>query len=95
MAAKVVVLRRNIAGHHRPGSDNRVPGYGIVNARLTYAPEGRAWDVSVSAENLLDKFYWYQIGPARSTLDQTVTDNRTGSPARPRELAVTFRRNFN
>jgi iron complex outermembrane receptor protein len=76
------------------GNDNRVPGYGVVNARLTYMPEDEKYEVSIEAENLFDKFYWYQIGPARSNLDLSVADNRTGSPARPREIAVTFRKNF-
>jgi iron complex outermembrane recepter protein len=78
-----------------PGSDNKVPAYGVVNARLTYVPEGGKWEVSVLAENLFDKFYWYQLGPARSNLDGSITDNRTGSPGRPREVSLTFRRNFN
>jgi iron complex outermembrane receptor protein len=83
-----------------PGSDNQVPAYGVVNARLTYVPEGGKWEASLEAQNLLDKFYWYQLGLARSNNPDpasylTVTDNRTGSPGRPREVALTFRRNFN
>ncbi|MEO6185682.1 MAG: TonB-dependent receptor [Steroidobacteraceae bacterium] len=78
-----------------PGSDNKVGGYGVVNAQVTYsAPDGK-WDLTASADNLLDKFYWYQLGAARSTADRSVTDNRTGSPARGRELTLSFRRNFN
>jgi outer membrane receptor protein involved in Fe transport len=72
----------------------------VVNARLTYVPEGGKWEASLEAQNLLDKFYWYQLGLARSNNPDpasylTVTDNRTGSPGRPREVALTFRRNFN
>jgi iron complex outermembrane recepter protein len=77
-----------------PGSDNKVPGYGLVNARITYAAEDDKWNLTLSAENLLDKFYWYQLAPARSNIDLSVADNRTGAPGRPRELALTFRRNF-
>jgi iron complex outermembrane receptor protein len=80
-----------------PGSENRVPGYGLMNARLTYTPEGAKWDVSLQAENLLDKFYWYQLGPVRSNNPATgfgITDNRTGAPGRPREVSLSFRRNF-
>ncbi len=78
-----------------PGSANQVGGYGLVNARVTYTTEDGKWDLAVSAENLLDKFYWYQLGSARSNLDGSLPDNRTGAPGRPREVAVTFRRNFN
>ena len=34
-------------------------------------------------------------GVATATDTLTVTDNRTGTPARGREIAVTFRKNFN
>jgi iron complex outermembrane receptor protein len=77
-----------------PGSDNKVPGYGILNARISYTPADEKWDLSLQAENLLDKFYWYTLAAARSNIDNSVTDNRVGSPGRPREVSVTFRRNF-
>jgi iron complex outermembrane receptor protein len=79
----------------RPGKDNKIGGYGIVNARVTFVPESGNWEMALSAENLFDKFYWYQLAAARSTVDGSVTDNRTGSPGRPREVALSFRRNFN
>jgi iron complex outermembrane receptor protein len=81
-----------------PGSDNQVPGYGLVNARLTYTANEGDWAVALAAENLLDKFYWYQLAPARSNnnaLGNPITDNRTGTPARGREVSLTFRKNFN
>jgi hypothetical protein len=52
----------------------------------------------LQAENLLDRFYWYQLAPARSNNPATnfgITDNRTGAPGRPREVSLMFRRNFN
>lgn len=76
------------------GSANKVPGYGLVNARLTYEPEDAKWSLSLAAENLMNKFYWYQLAAERSNVDGTITDNRTGSPGRPREVALTFKRNF-
>ncbi|MBK6672719.1 MAG: TonB-dependent receptor [Proteobacteria bacterium] len=79
----------------RPGTDNKIGGYGIVNARVSFVPESGNWEMALSAENLFDKFYWYQLAAARSTVDGSLTDNRTGSPGRPREVALTFRRNFN
>jgi iron complex outermembrane receptor protein len=78
-----------------PGSLNQVGGYGLVNARITYATADDKWNLSVSAENLMDKFYWYTLAPALSNVDGSLPDNRTGSPGRPREVALTFRRNFN
>jgi iron complex outermembrane receptor protein len=76
------------------GSDNKVPGYGLVNARISYAPDNNKWELALTADNLLGKFYWYTLAPARSTINGATTDNRTGSPARGREVALTFRRNF-
>ncbi len=76
------------------GSDNKVPGFGLLNARISYSPESEKWDLSLQAENLLDKFYWYTLAAARSTVDGSVTDNRVGSPGRPREVSLTFKRNF-
>jgi iron complex outermembrane receptor protein len=76
------------------GSDNKVPGYGFANARISYSPEDNKWELALTAENLFDKFYWYALGPARSNINGAISDNRTGSPARGREVALAFRRNF-
>jgi iron complex outermembrane receptor protein len=77
-----------------PGSANKVPGFSLVNARITYESGDGKWNLALSAENLLDKFYWYTIAPERSAVTGLPTDNRTGSPARGRETALTFQRNF-
>jgi len=76
------------------GSDNKIPGYTIANARVSFSPGSNKWELALSADNLFDKFYWNALAPARSTLNGAVTDNRAGSPARGRELALSFRRNF-
>ncbi|MEJ0035676.1 MAG: TonB-dependent receptor [Gammaproteobacteria bacterium] len=76
------------------GSDNKIPGYTVANARISFSPEDNKWELALSAENLFDKFYWYALAPARSNINGGVTDNRTGSPARGREVALSFRRNF-
>ena len=76
------------------GSANKVPGYGLVNARVTYESPDSKWFLVLSADNLFDKFYWYTLAPERSALTGLPTDNRTGSPARGTEVAITFRRDF-
>lgn len=76
--------------------ENHVGGYGIVNARINFATGDGKWNVALIADNLLDKFYWYALGPARdSTTGSFAVDNRTGSPARGREIALSLSRNFN
>lgn len=77
-----------------PGRDNEVPSYTVANARISYAPEDNKWELALAADNLFDKFYWYTLGPARSNINGALSDNRTGSPARGREVALSFRRNF-
>jgi iron complex outermembrane recepter protein len=77
-----------------PGIDNKVPGYGVVNGRLTYAPNSGKWTVSVAAENLFNRFYWYQLSPYRDTISGLVNENQQGVPSRPRTILATFERSF-
>jgi iron complex outermembrane receptor protein len=73
--------------------DNIVPSYTLVNARLTYTSPDAKWTAALSAENLLNKFYWAQLVSATDAAGAQ-TFNRTGVPGRPREVAVTLRHNF-
>ncbi len=41
-----------------------MPGYSLMNARITYETGDGKWNVAVSVENLLDKFYWYTLAPS-------------------------------
>jgi outer membrane receptor protein involved in Fe transport len=72
-----------------------VPSYTLVNARLTYAAPHCKWNASLSAENLLDKFYRAQLTQALQSDRTATTYGRTGVPGRGREVAFSFRRNFN
>ncbi len=66
---------------------NVIPGYDLFNARLTYETDKKDWSVAFSVTNLFKKFYWYSFSAPGG---QTVP----GSPGRPREWAITLRRNF-
>ena len=81
----------------------REPGYSLFNARLTYAPTGAKWNVSVQALNLFNKFYWEQLGaplslaggatvPSANNLSPAVA--QAGTPGLPREWMVSFGFNF-
>ncbi len=72
------------------GSANKVPGYGLMNARLTFETGDGKWNLALSVENLLDKFYWYTLGPSVALSLDCLPDNRTGSPGRGREAALTL-----
>jgi iron complex outermembrane recepter protein len=88
--------RSNGAQYLPQYDENQVGGYGLVNARINYATGDGKWNVALIADNLLDKFYWYALGPARDSVTGSfAVDNRTGSPARGREIALSLQRNFN
>ena len=63
----------------------KVDSYTIANARLTYRSPGEAWSVALEATNLFDKYYY---------VNKFATFYVDGQPGRPREVAVTVRRNF-
>ena len=74
-----------------------MPSYGLVNARLTFEPAGGSWQVALSANNLFDKFYWQQLGSETirgGALDGYPTYARVGTAGRPREWALTVKKNF-
>ena len=81
--------------------DDINPGYGIYNARIAYDPPSGDWQLALSVLNLTDHFYWQQLGSATSRVPGSPLASgapsvgRVGTPSRPREWAVTFRKNFN
>jgi iron complex outermembrane receptor protein len=72
-----------------------VPDYTLVNGRVTFMSADSTWSMSLEANNLTDKFYWINLGAERQANGITTAYNRTGTPGRPREVALTLRRNFN
>ncbi len=73
--------------------DDIIPGYSLVNARLTYNSADRKWTAALAAENVFNKFYWYSLASA-TNLDGSPASDRQGGPGRGREVFVTLRRNF-
>lgn len=81
----------------------RLPGYSLFNARLTFAPQGAKWNVSLQAQNLFNKFYWQQLGsplslaggatvPSANNLSPAVA--QVGTPGLPREWMVSISASF-
>jgi iron complex outermembrane recepter protein len=73
------------------------PGYALVNARLTYESANGHWSAALEAQNVFNKFYWIQLGPALTQNPDGTTSpfyNREGVPSRPRVVALTLRRTF-
>jgi len=65
------------------------PGYGLLNATLTWQSSSGNWEASLYATNLTDKVYYIAMDNNLSTYNSV-----TGEPGRPRELLFTVRRNF-
>ncbi|WP_126172297.1 TonB-dependent receptor [Altericroceibacterium xinjiangense] len=68
---------------------NRIDGYSLFNARLTYDSPDRDWSLSAAVTNLTDKFYY--TGVAENIGSFGVV---TGNPGRPREWSISVTRNF-
>ncbi|MCW2381101.1 iron complex outermembrane receptor protein [Sphingobium sp. B2D3B] len=68
---------------------NQVEGRTIVNARLTYRDVAEDWQLSLEVTNLTDRLYYDGLFDNRGS-----TQSIQGRPARPREWAVTIKRNF-
>ena len=70
--------------------DADIPGYTLVNARLTWAPSNGEWLVAAYVTNATDKEYYV----TKFDLRYAGEGMMLGQPGRPREWALEVRRNF-
>ncbi len=68
---------------------NKIDGYSLFNGRITFESAERAWSLSASVTNILNKFYYTGNAEAVGSFG-----NATGNPGRPREWSISLRRNF-
>jgi iron complex outermembrane recepter protein len=68
----------------------QVPSYTVGNLRLTWLNAKRDLDVAVEVTNFTDKYYFL----TKFDLTGAGSGTITGSPARPREWAVTIKKKF-
>jgi iron complex outermembrane receptor protein len=69
----------------------RLPGYTVANGRLTWRNPDRDWEVALEVTNLFDKLYY------TSNADLSFIPSigfAWNAPGRPREWALTIKRNF-
>ncbi len=70
--------------------ESRVAPYGLLNARLTWRAPDKDLEVSLSATNLLNKFYFNNKSAQPGAPYFAVS----GQPGRPREWAITVKKSF-
>jgi iron complex outermembrane recepter protein len=79
-----------------------VPGYSVFNLHLTYTPNSGSWFVTGGISNVLNKFYWEQLGAATAVCSSgpTCTNGlepaiaRVGTPGLPREWTISITKSF-
>ena len=69
---------------------NHIDGYSLVNARLTWRSMTNNWQVALEGTNLTDEYYYVTL----FDLSNAAAGYIHGQPSRPREFAMSVRRNF-
>ena len=67
---------------------NRLPGYTVLNGHLTWIPRDGKWQAVLEGTNLTNRLYY------TGTLFTSNSYTLVGSPAAPREWALTLKRYF-
>ena len=75
--------------------NDKIPAYGLVNARLTYRDPSGDWQVSGSVTNLLGKYYWVSAFDATAPQANPPSyDYASIQPGPPRMFAISVKRIF-
>jgi iron complex outermembrane receptor protein len=70
-------------------ANSYLPGYHLLNGRITYKPEGGKWDLALVGYNLTNKLWYTQ------TFDLSATEGQVyGIPSMPRTISVEFKKKF-
>jgi len=80
-----VVYTPGYCGNFTCDPNVQVDNFTLANARLTFRSDDDTWSVSLEGTNLFDKYYY---------LNKIASFYVTAQPGRPREFALTVRRNF-
>jgi iron complex outermembrane recepter protein len=73
-----------------PTTGNRVAGYHLGNARLTWKSADDSWQASAIAANVFNKYYFYSVFDLR----QTGGGSNYGMVAPPREFSIQVQKKF-
>jgi iron complex outermembrane receptor protein len=69
--------------------DNRVPGYHLGNARITWASGDDKWQAALAVTNVFDKLYYLSVFDLLAS-----SGAKYGTPDNPREWAISVKRKF-
>ena len=69
---------------------NHIDAYTLVNARLTWRSMSETWQVALEGTNLTDEYYYVTLFDHSNAAAGYIH----GQPSRPREVAMSVRRNF-
>jgi iron complex outermembrane receptor protein len=66
-----------------------LPGYHLLNGRLTYKPDSDSWSISVVGYNLANSLWYTQVFDLT-----TLEGQKYGIPSEPRTVSIEFRKKF-
>jgi iron complex outermembrane receptor protein len=69
---------------------NLIDAYTLVDARMTWRSADDQWEVALQGTNLADKYYYVTLFDLTSSASGYIN----GQPSRPREWAMSIKRNF-
>ena len=69
---------------------NLIDSYTTVNGRITWRSSAEVWQVALEGTNLTDEYYYVTL----FDLSNAAAGYIHGQPSRPREFALSIRRNF-
>ncbi|NBC36143.1 TonB-dependent receptor [Novosphingobium sp. FSY-8] len=71
------------------GQYERIPGYALANARISWKNPNHDLEIAAEVTNLFDRYYYSTV------FDNTASAGyATAQPGRPREVALTVRKSF-
>lgn len=70
-------------------ASNRVDGYTLANARVTWRNADGKWEAALLASNLLDKLYYISVFDLLSS-----SGSKYGTPGAPREFSLQVKKKF-
>ena len=89
-AASRLRLHGHVYSNAHNAPTNLIDSYTTVNGRITWRSSAEVWQVALEGTNLTDEYYYVTL----FDLSNAAAGYIHGQPSRPREFALSIRRNF-